>query len=219
VRAADLDALAALAFDFAAALPGDDAVAFRIDCRHRHVGRRVELRRRAHGIDAVPAREELVDRLQRGRGREADGTRQHEQLPNLLGMPLREFARYHVAEAVADQRDLAAMAAMDRAEELLDSVERRCGRAEIGPETPALHLVAAARKEAPQRRRVPVAAQKRRHDDHRMAVAARRGFERARHHARPRRHEMRRRAEQGVMQRRQLGLFRKRIGKHRSVKG
>src|SRR5690348_1205010 len=65
MRAADLDALAALAFDLAAALPGDDAVALRIDRGHRHLGRRVELGGRAHRVDAVPAREQSIDRLQR----------------------------------------------------------------------------------------------------------------------------------------------------------
>jgi hypothetical protein len=63
-----------------------------------------------------------------------------------------------------------------------------------------------------------VAPQERRQHDHRMAIAARRRFERARYHAWPQRHKMRCGAQQGVMQRRQLGFFGKRIRKHRSFK-
>lgn len=70
-------------------------------------------------------------------------------------MLLRELARDHAAEAVANERDLAAVAAMDGREQGLDAVERRRGRTDIGAEAPAFHRVAAAREEAPRYGRRP----------------------------------------------------------------
>jgi len=174
-----------------------DAVGERVQARDRHRQRlraaqvlRAQVRhvgRRPHRVGDQPV--ERLDQRRRLAPRRIEGHRaaERDDRADALRVFVRRVHREHSAQAPADETHLAAAAMVQIADLLLQRRGVPVAEADVAPEAPGLHLVAAVLEEQLQHDHRALVGHESRQQQHRVAVAARRKAEQ-RQRPRQRRH-------------------------------
>ena len=176
VPAAHLDVAVQLGLRRRARLPGDDAVAARVDGRRRHLKRPGHLRARRHAAARMRAGPAAVDAVGPALPRivERERAAERDHLPDEVRTLAGELAAEDAAQAPADHRDGPARALRQAVERGGHAVERPCGGADVAPEGPAGDVVPEAAQDAAQRHGAGVGGHEAGQDEHPVRCSARR---------------------------------------------